>query len=127
MILLGETEAGNAGMQPRRGIAWWCYRNEVRRRERHLLVLPEIYIGLVDLDLLKIPARRAEYSLTESALPPFQAEPTHSGHSQLESHLCEARYSGPNHTNEARERATEVPSGRNYGYVLLWAQGEGIS
>jgi len=26
---------------------------------------------------LEIPARRAEYSLTESALSPFQAEPTH--------------------------------------------------
>jgi hypothetical protein len=23
MILPGETEAGSAGMQPRRGIAWW--------------------------------------------------------------------------------------------------------
>jgi hypothetical protein len=28
------------------------------------------------IDALKIPARRVEYSLTESALFPFQAEPT---------------------------------------------------
>ena len=35
------------------------------------------HIGSVDPDALKIPARRAEYSLTESALSPFHAEPTH--------------------------------------------------
>ena len=33
-------------------------------------------IGSKDPDALKIPARRAEYSLTESALSPFHAEPT---------------------------------------------------
>ena len=42
------------------------------------------FIGSVDPDALKIPARRAEYSLTESALSPFHAEPTHS-HSQTKS------------------------------------------
>jgi|SRR4029077_6208247 hypothetical protein len=35
------------------------------------------HIGSVDPDALKIPARRAECSLAESALSPFQAEPTH--------------------------------------------------
>jgi hypothetical protein len=35
----------------------------------------QILIGSVDPDALKIPARRAEYSLTESTLSPFQAEP----------------------------------------------------
>ncbi len=35
------------------------------------------HIGSKDPDALKIPARRAEYSLTGSALSPFQAEPTH--------------------------------------------------
>jgi hypothetical protein len=35
------------------------------------------HIGSVDPDALKIPARRAEYSLTENALSPFHAEPTH--------------------------------------------------
>src|SRR5450759_455780 len=44
MILPGQTEAGTAGTQPCRGIAW--------------------------------RARRAEYSPTESAFSPFQAEPT---------------------------------------------------
>jgi len=36
----------------------------------------QILIGSVDLDALKIPARKAEFSLTENALSPFQAEPT---------------------------------------------------
>ena len=34
-------------------------------------------IGSKDPDALKIPARRAEYSLTESASSPVQAEPSH--------------------------------------------------
>ena len=34
-------------------------------------------IGSKDPDALKIPARRAEYSLTESASSPVQAEPLH--------------------------------------------------
>jgi hypothetical protein len=46
------------------------------RREDHLLAAPT-FIGSVDPDALKIPARRAEYSLTESALSPFHAEPRH--------------------------------------------------
>jgi hypothetical protein len=54
MILLGETEAGLRGAQPCRG--------EPGGR----------------IDALKIPARRVEYSLTENALFPFQAEPIHS-------------------------------------------------
>jgi hypothetical protein len=36
----------------------------------------QVLIGSVDPDALKIPARRAEYSLTDNALSPFQAEPT---------------------------------------------------
>jgi hypothetical protein len=35
----------------------------------------QILIGSVDLDAWKIPARKAEFSLTENALFPFQAEP----------------------------------------------------
>jgi len=35
------------------------------------------HIGSVDPHALKIPARRAECSLAESALSPFQTEPTH--------------------------------------------------
>jgi hypothetical protein len=37
---------------------------------------PQISIGSKDPHALKIPARRAESKLTESALSPFQAEPT---------------------------------------------------
>jgi hypothetical protein len=37
----------------------------------------QILVGSVHLDALKIPARKAEFSLTENALSPFQAEPTH--------------------------------------------------
>ena len=54
MILPGETEAGLCGGR------------------NHAEGLPASRI-----DAFKIPARRAEYSLTESALSPFQAEPTH--------------------------------------------------
>src|SRR5205807_7584499 len=31
MTLPGETEAGSAGMQPCRGIAWWAHRDDVAR------------------------------------------------------------------------------------------------
>jgi predicted Holliday junction resolvase-like endonuclease len=37
----------------------------------------QILIGSVDLDALKITARKAEFSLTENALSAFHAEPTH--------------------------------------------------
>ena len=52
------------------------------RRSEHLLDSCslrgfQILIGSVDLDALKISARKAEYSLTENALSPYQAEPTH--------------------------------------------------
>src|SRR5918996_6186201 len=33
MTLPGETEAGTAGMQPRRGIPWWAHRDDVGERE----------------------------------------------------------------------------------------------
>jgi hypothetical protein len=35
-----------------------------------------ILIGSLDSDALKIPTRKAEFSLTENVLSPFQAEPT---------------------------------------------------
>jgi DpnII restriction endonuclease len=38
----------------------------------------ERVIGTIDPHALKIPARRAEYSLTENVASPFQAEPRHS-------------------------------------------------
>jgi hypothetical protein len=53
MILPGETEARSAGRNHAEGSPG----------DR--------------IDALEIPARRAEYSLTESARSPFQAEPIH--------------------------------------------------
>src|SRR5439155_19968265 len=70
------TEAGNAGMHPCRGIAWWDHRDDDRSAE----ALPRSsknQIGSVDPDALKIPARRAEFTLTENARVPFHAEPGH--------------------------------------------------
>jgi hypothetical protein len=77
MILPGETEAGSAGMHPCRGIAWWAHRDDDRRRGNQLLAPLSPIIGSKDPDALKIPARRAESTLTENARPPFQAEPEH--------------------------------------------------
>ena len=77
MALPGETEAGSAGKQPCRGIAWWAHRDDDHERGRRLPRSSQNHIGSVDPDALKIPARRAEYSLTESAPSPFQAEPAH--------------------------------------------------
>ncbi len=76
MILPGETEAGSAGKQPCRGIVRRAHRDDERSAEASLLRFQKNHIGSVDPDALKIPARRAEYSLTESALSPFHVEPT---------------------------------------------------
>ena len=79
MFLPGETEAGSAGMQPCRGIAWWAHRDDDERaRELNLSryaspTKPDI--GSKDPDALKIPARRAEFTLTENGSSPFHAEP----------------------------------------------------
>jgi hypothetical protein len=62
MILPGETEAGTAGTQPRRGIAWWAHRDD-ERAERDPFCASQYLIGSVDPEALKIPARRAEYPL----------------------------------------------------------------
>jgi len=77
MILPGETEAGTAGTQPCRGIARWAHRDDERGREDSFLRRPTS-IGSKDPNALKIPARRAEYSLTENVASPFQAEPRQS-------------------------------------------------
>src|SRR5258708_37895208 len=55
-----QTEAGSAGMQPCRGIAWWAHRDDDRKRGTNLLALLSTIIGSKDPDALKIPARRAE-------------------------------------------------------------------
>ncbi len=75
MILPGETEAGSAGMQPCRGIAWWAHRDDDRERGSSSLALFQNYIGSKDPHALKIPARRAECSLTGNAHSPVHAEP----------------------------------------------------
>ena len=67
MAVLGETEAESAGMQPCRGITWRAHRDDDRSAEISLPRSSTNQIGSVDPDALKIPARRAEYSLTESA------------------------------------------------------------
>src|SRR5438876_6407504 len=77
ITLPGETEAGSAGKQPCRGIAWWAHRDDDRGRGTHLSRSPQTHIGSKDPDALEIPARRAEYSLTENARSPFHAEPEH--------------------------------------------------
>jgi hypothetical protein len=77
MFLPVETEAGSAGMQPCRGIAWRAHRDDVHGRGGSSFALFPEHIGSVDPHALKIPARRAEYSLTDSASPPVHAEPAH--------------------------------------------------
>src|SRR3954453_6334923 len=75
MALPGETEAGSAGMHPCRGIAGWAHRDDDRSAEVPLPRSSQNHIGSVDPDALKIPARRAESTLTEYAHVPFHAEP----------------------------------------------------
>ena len=76
MILLGETEAGTAGTQPCRGIARWAHRDDERGREDSSLRRPKPH-RIERPHALKIPARRAEYSLTENVASPFHAELAH--------------------------------------------------
>ena len=62
-------------MQPCRGIAWWAHRDDDRERGSFSFALSPKYIGSKDPNALKIPARRAECSLTENAPSPIHAEP----------------------------------------------------
>ena len=77
MTLPGETEAGSAGRQPCRGITWRAHRDDDRSAEIRLPRSSKYHIGSVDPNALKIPARRAEFTLTENAPIPFHAEPGH--------------------------------------------------
>jgi len=77
MALPSETEAGSAETQPCRGIAWWAHRDDENGRCGHCPAPRPTLIGSKDPHALKIPARRAEYLLTENALSPFHAEPEH--------------------------------------------------
>jgi hypothetical protein len=71
----GETEAGSSGKQPCRGIAWWAHRDDDRERASSTSRSFPNHIGSKDPHALKIPTRRAEYSLTENADSPVPAEP----------------------------------------------------
>jgi len=65
MILPGETEAGSAGMQPGRGIAWRAHRDDVERGSPPFALCSKKHIGSVDPYALKIPAPTgAEHLLT---------------------------------------------------------------
>src|SRR5713101_4961559 len=56
IILPSETEAGSAGMQPCRGIAWWAHRDDAAQRENYplALLLKITFIGSKDPHALKI-------------------------------------------------------------------------
>jgi len=73
MAVLGETEAGSAGMQPCRGITWRAHRDDDRSAEASLPRSSKIHIGSVDPDALKSPPE-GRSSLTENANSPFHAE-----------------------------------------------------
>src|SRR5438045_3514766 len=81
MTLPGETEAGSAGMQPCRGIAWRAHRDDVRGARKFIFrALPETYRIGRPLCLENPRPEGAEYLLPESAPSPFHAEPTHYHH-----------------------------------------------
>ena len=75
MMLPGETEAGSAGKQPCRGTAWRAHRDDPEGRGGCFSRTSPSPIGTIDPDALKIPARGAAYSLTQSARSPVPAEP----------------------------------------------------
>src|SRR5664279_2882064 len=78
MTLPGETEAGSAGMQPCRGIAWWAHRDDVAGRGSSPFALfPKTHRIGRPLCLENPRPEGAEYSLAESAPSPVHAEPEH--------------------------------------------------
>lgn len=75
-MLPGETEAGSAGMQPCPGIARWKLIEDDNREDGVTRRPPPSHIGFDRFPhALKIPARSAEYSLTQIGLTPIPAEP----------------------------------------------------
>ena len=71
----GETEAGSAGMQPCRGIAWWAHRADAAGAEVAFRALPKHTSDDRPLCLENPRPKGAEYSLTENVPSPFHAEP----------------------------------------------------
>ena len=75
-MLPGETEAGSAGKQPRRGITRWKLIEDDDRRTAATVVLPLPHIGFDRFPhALKIHAPWANYSLTQTSVTPIPAEP----------------------------------------------------
>ena len=54
-----------------------AHRDDDRKRGTRFPRSPQNHIGSKDPDALKIPARRAEFTLTENGSSPFHAEPGH--------------------------------------------------
>ena len=111
MTVPGETEAGNAGMHPCRGIAWWAHRDDDQSAE----ALPRSsknQIGSVDPDALKIPARRAEFTLTENARVPFHAEPGQSISQRIWSTTLQRQRRAKR--SRTSSRCSVIPDRRNY-------------
>src|SRR5215472_5190253 len=78
MTLPGKTEAGSAGMQPCRGIAWWAHRDDDSGRGSSPFALFPKTHRIGRPKCLENPRPEgAECSLTESAPSPFHAEPAH--------------------------------------------------
>lgn len=76
MTRSGETEAGSAGMQPCPGIARWKLIEDDEREDGATRRSPHSHIGFDRFPYaLKIPARRAQDSLTQNGLTPIPAEP----------------------------------------------------
>src|SRR5215469_12237859 len=75
MTLPGKTEAGSAGMQPCRGIAWWAHRDDDSGRGSSPFALFPKTHRIGRPQCLENPRPEgAECSLTESAPSPFHAE-----------------------------------------------------
>jgi hypothetical protein len=77
MTLLGETEAGAAGMQPCRGIAWWAHRDDDWQCENQPLGLPHLHRFDRPLCLENPRPKGGMLTLPENANFPFHAEPRH--------------------------------------------------
>ena len=75
MILPGKTEAGPAGMQPCRGIAWSAHRDDASQRDNQSFALP--FPHRIDRPQCLENPRPKDGMLTlmENARSPFHAEP----------------------------------------------------
>ena len=95
MTLPGETEAGSAGMQPCRGIAWWAHRDDVAwARKFAFRALPKTHRIGRPLCLENPRPEGAEYSLTESASLHFTLNRHTSAFSHGKAVCSECTYSG---------------------------------